>query len=145
MVVFLDCIFQIITCGFIFDEDYHALSRSSRVINSRARTLNRKLDQAIGLARNPSDSIQVLENRLFSIIAHIAKFVHKNTIYHLLIDHFFDYSFCCYYTNKENCLAFLLFSCLFSSVHPVYVVSYTCIASLTFKMAVNFRVGTSVF
>ena len=46
----------------------------------KARTINRKLDQSVRSARNLTGSSQVLENRLFSIIAHIANIVKNNVI-----------------------------------------------------------------
>ena len=97
----------------------------------RARRINRNLDQSVGSARNPTGSSQVLENRLFPIIAHIAHFVHKNVIFstkHLLTTKMTNHS-----TAAEICLPYLWFSCLFSPPHPGYVAYYTCIDKSDFQ------------
>ena len=101
----------------------------------KARTINRKLDQSVGSPWNPTGSSQVLENQLFSIIAHIANIVKNNVISStkpLLTTHLTTYNTVTA-KNKHTCLPLLLFSCLFSPPHPFYLATYTCIDKSDFQ------------
>ena len=83
---------------------------------SKARSIN-----LIGMKSEPVES--VLENRLFPIIARISHFVHRNVIFYtkpLLFNYMTTYSTAAD-TNKEICLPYLWFSCLFATPHPGYV------------------------
>ena len=120
---------------FLYKNSLAVLKINSPTIIIRARTINRKLDQSVGSASNPTGSSQVLENRLFPIIAHTAHFVQKNIIFstkHLLTTKMTNHSTAAD-TNKEICLPYLWVSCLFSPPHPGYVAYYTCIDMSDFQ------------